>query len=98
MWVISDFMRGDHGTAIKHQQLVQGCRSKGIAAVNGVEAGRFLTCHPCNARGVCWEGFLRSTSGLGTGWVSLGTCSGSLSLMNNIPWVTSRRNPCLKKC
>lgn len=52
--------------------------------------------HPCNARGVCWEGFLRSTC-LGTGWVSLGTCSGSLSLMNNIPWVTSRRNPCLKK-
>ncbi len=46
MWVISDFMRGDHGTAIKHQQLVQGCRSKGIAAVNGVEAGCFLTSHP----------------------------------------------------
>lgn len=43
MWVISDFMRGDHGKAIKHQQLVQGCRSKGIAAVDGVEAGRFLT-------------------------------------------------------
>lgn len=37
MWVISDFMRGDHGTTIKHSQLVQGCRSKGIAAVNGVE-------------------------------------------------------------
>ena len=37
MWVISDFMRGDHGTTVKHSQLVQGCRSKGIATVNGVE-------------------------------------------------------------
>ena len=52
-----------------------------IAAVNGVEAGRFLACFPCNAREVCWEGFLLSTSGLATGWASLGTSSSSLSRM-----------------
>jgi len=58
MWVISDFMRGDHGTAIKHQQLVQGCRSKGIAAVNGVEvfvASRALIREGYETRTKCWS-------------------------------------------
>ncbi|CAK9109919.1 unnamed protein product [Durusdinium trenchii] len=37
-WVITDFMRGDHGTAVNGHQLIQNARSKGIADVRGVEA------------------------------------------------------------
>lgn len=58
MWVISDFMRGDHGTTIKHSQLVQGCRSKGIAAVNGVEvfvASRAVVHEGYETRTKCWS-------------------------------------------
>lgn len=58
MWVISDFMRGDHGTTIKHSQLVQGCRSKGIAAVNGVEvfvASRAVVHESYETRTKCWS-------------------------------------------
>lgn len=34
-------MRGDNGDPINASQLVQGCRSKGIADVKGVEARSF---------------------------------------------------------
>eukprot|EP00438_Fugacium_kawagutii_P001825 Skav203528 [mRNA] locus=scaffold687:331333:335033:- [translate_table: standard] len=51
-------MRGDHGTEIKNHQLVQGCRSKGIAAVNGVEvfvASRALVQEGYQTRTKCWS-------------------------------------------
>ena len=72
MWVISDFMRGDHGTAIKHQQLVQGCRSKGIAAVNGVEAGAFPDLPSLQCKGSLLGGVLALNSQFGY-WLGL-TC------------------------
>lgn len=57
-WVITDFMRGDHGTAVNGHQLIQNARSKGIADVRGVEvfvASRSLHQENYETRTKCWS-------------------------------------------